>query len=250
MPRVDHTVYKRYTTAEGRFYTDGESVYPSVTTVLSQDGEPQGVTAWKERNDGKGGNPYWRDILEYKSARGTLIHYKCLNQFADVELWGENEYSATSNLQASKSLTRFMRERSFATETFEAVAERRGITSDSVIDVEQFCVNPEVGYAGQFDLLYENVDGQVTLADMKTGKSVYPKYKYQLAAYANAIDVDVDRVEVIRINPDNHDHEVSSSDQWDLSIDRLFADFVLKRLDMGDDAELRERVLSEGVNDG
>jgi len=250
MPRVDKEEYKRYTTEEGRFYTDGDAVYPSVTTVLSQDGEPDGVTAWKERNDGVGGRPHWKDILTYKSARGTLIHYKCLNRFAEDDLWGENERSATRDLQRADNFRRFDNDRMFAFETFQSLSERRGITPDNVIGVEQFCVNPTVGYAGQFDLLYVNTEGQTTLADMKTGKAIYPKYRLQLAAYANAVDIDVDRVEVIRINPDNNDYEVASSDAWDTSVENLFAEFCMKRAEMGDAEELRERVLSDGVNDG
>ena len=48
---------------------------------------------------------------------------------------------------------------------------------------ESYIVNPEFGYGGTFDLLCRDRDGATVLADIKTGKAVYPETGLQLAAY-------------------------------------------------------------------
>jgi len=55
-----------------------------------------------------------------------------------------------------------------------------------VIAAEQTVHNHELGYAGTFDRVLELPDLGVVVADIKTGKSVYPEIALQLAALANA----------------------------------------------------------------
>lgn len=102
-------------------------------------------------------------------------------------------------------------------DAFDEICEKLGITEESVIRVEQFMLNDEVGYGGQCDLLYEDPDGKVVVADLKTSSGLRQKHRLQSVAYAKAveqddtIDVDeVDRVEVIRIHPDTETWEVHS----------------------------------------
>lgn len=51
---------------------------------------------------------------------------------------------------------------------------------------EAYIVHPELGYGGTFDLLCRDRDGLTVLADIKTGKGVYPETALQLAAYGTA----------------------------------------------------------------
>lgn len=80
-----------------------------------------------------------------------------------------------------------------------------GVTSDTVIAVEQFLFDTEVGYAGQVDLVYEDPNGYTVVADLKSSSGCYPKHQIQGAAYGKAIErkmgIDVDRLEVHRTHP-------------------------------------------------
>lgn len=79
---------QRFTLPEGRVYTDNESLYlPSVSTVLDEMPEPDGIKYWKKKYDGTGDKEHWRDILQYKGNRGTLIHYNLLNEFEEGDMF-------------------------------------------------------------------------------------------------------------------------------------------------------------------
>ncbi len=242
---------KRFTTDDKRVYTDGESLFlPSVTTVLDQMPTPEGIKFWKRKYDGTGGNKHWEDILKYKSNRGTLIHYRLLNEFEEGDMFGENEDTSTEELKEEDDWDRYEADLEFAQEAWEEIKEHRGITDEQVLDVECFVTNVGVGYAGQFDLLYVDRDGQLILADLKTGKGVYDKYKMQLAAYENALEIPVDDLEVIRIHPDSRTWECSRASDWNEDRKELWADFMDLRLGMGDVEEEFRKVMEEGVNDG
>jgi len=95
---------------------------------------------------------------------------------------------------------------------FETLKERLGINNSSVIAVEGYVINQQHGYGGQADLLYEDPDGNVVLADLKTSSGLYHKHRLQSVAYSKAIEdtplydiENVHRREIIRINPDKHD---------------------------------------------
>lgn len=241
---------ERFTLPDGRVYTDGDSLtLPSVTTVLDQAPEPKGIQYWKQKNDGTGGNPHWKDILQYKSNRGTLIHYHLLNEFSPDDIHGRNESDSEEELKIEGNWQRYQDDLAFAKEAWEEVKRDRGISPDRVLDVECFVTNIGVGYAGQFDLLYLDEDSNVVLADLKTGKSVYPKYKKQLVAYDRALNIEVDRLEVIRIYPDGEEWEVSHDGRWPESKDELWQEFVELRSSMTDFEKRMETILEDGVND-
>lgn len=231
----------RVTTEDMRVYTDGDEVFlPSVTSVLSEASTPIGIKIWKENNDD------WEEIMQFKANRGTLIHYNLLNEFVDGDMYGEEEEDSTEELKLEGNWSRYEEGLEFARGAWEEVKEIRGINDDSVLDVECFVTNIAVGYAGQFDLLYIDESGDLVLSDLKTGKGVYPKYQRQLVAYANALELDIDKLEVIRISPDNEEWEISHSSDWSNSRRELWATFMELRLGMGDiEEDLREIVDSE-----
>lgn len=236
---------RRYTTEKGRVYADDDgTVLPSVTTVLSHGGEPEAIKAWKRRHNGKNGKRDWRDILAYKSARGTLIHHGALNRYAESDLWGPEEERAEEAIREAGKTERYADDAAYAERAWAEVAEDRGIDPSSVMRVEEFVTNTEVGYAGQFDLMYVDEDMNVVLADIKTGKGVYDKYKVQLAAYDNAVEHAADRLEVIRVNPDRQEWEVSTSDEWPEDRSLLWGKFLEARVALGDITELAAEAMS------
>lgn len=54
---------------------------------------------------------------------------------------------------------------------------------------EYFVYNPEVGYAGRTDAI-AMVNGELTILDYKTGKSIYSSHRYQAAGYYLAVQYD------------------------------------------------------------
>ncbi len=242
---------QRRTTDHGRVYTDLDSIFlPSVTTVLDELPTPEGIKYWKKKYDGTGGNEHWEDILQYKSNRGTLIHYHLLNEFSDEDIGGRNETDSTEQLKLEGNWERYENEESFALNAWPTIKEMRGITHDSVIDVECFVTNTDIGYAGQFDLLYVDKNSNLVLSDLKTSKGVYDKHKLQLTAYENALNIEIDVLEVIRIQPDNQVWEVSHDSHWDEDRDDLWEEFVSLRNGMTNVEEEFSKIADEGIDDG
>lgn len=204
---------------------------------------------WKCTECGETDYRHWKDILQYKSNRGTMIHYRLLNEFEDGDMFGQNEEDSTEQLKLEGDWERYRSDLSFAEDAWREVKEIRGINKEQVLDVECFVTNVGIGYAGQFDLLYVDNDGNLTLSDLKTGKGIYDKYKLQLVAYDNALELPIDRLEIIRINPDTETWEVSANTDWKESRKELWADFMELRMGMGNVEEEFRQVASEGIND-
>lgn len=84
--------------------------------------------------------------------------------------------------------------------------DKLGITESNIITVEEFLFNDEHNYAGQVDLVYEDENGFVVVADLKSSSGCYDKHQIQGAAYGKAIELSgivdsVDRLEVHRAHP-------------------------------------------------
>jgi len=247
---------QRFTLPQGgRVYTDEEDMYlPSVSTVLDEKPEPEGITKWKENHDGSGGSTHWRDILQYKANRGTLIHYELLKEFDEEDIYSEeDEGRSEEELKVEGDWSRYTTDLTYAEDAWERVKQFRGINDDSVLNVECFVTNNGVGYAGQFDLLYVDKDSNVVLGDIKTSNvdsAPYKKHKLQLAAYKNALKLDVDKVEVIIIDPDSGRWKLSHNTDWSETTEELWKEFRELREQMGDVDDRMKKIASEGVDDG
>lgn len=247
----------RFTTEDIRVYTDGADLFlPSVTSCIDQKPEPEGLKYWKEKNDGTDGNPRWQDILSYKADRGTLIHYELLNEFFDGDMYGENEESAEESLKNTEGNNLFedewssyQEDLSFARNAWAAIKSERTIDAANVIRVECFVTNTNIGYAGQFDLLYIDPDGNLVLSDLKTSKRIYDKHKMQLVAYEHALNLDIDTLEVLRIHPDSKSYEISHDDEWFEDREHYWDEFCELRGTMNNLESRMEQALDDGVED-
>lgn len=193
----------------GRVYYNSHVSLPSVSTVLDVRPTPPALKRHKEKvakDDG---------YTDFYLDRGTLAHYELLNPLADEELWSEDEQSSEDALSSHQEYwDRYQDNIEWLEDTWSFVRDILGINEDSVLAVEHYVANFEVGYAGQLDLLYVDDDGEIVVADLKTSKDVYPKYLYQIVAYDHALDVTVDRHEIIRMHPGQQVWDVSRSDEW------------------------------------
>lgn len=242
---------QRRTTEAGRVYTDMEELFlPSVTTVIDQKPEPKGLKYWKQKYDGTNGNEHWEDILSYKANRGTMIHYNLLNEFAPDDMFGRNEEDSTEQLKLEGNWERYREELGFAEDAWKEIKEIRGISAENVLDVECFVTNTGIGYAGQFDLLYIDDDGNLVLSDLKTSKRVYDKHQMQLIAYDNALSLDIDVLEVVRIHPDSESWEISHDSDWSKNRNEIWGEFVSLRQGMTNVEEEFKAIADEGIDDG
>jgi hypothetical protein len=245
---------QRFTLPDGRVYTDNDELYlPSVSTVLDEMPEPDGITYWKEKYDGVGDTKHWRDILQYKGNRGTLIHYNLLNQLVDGDMYSVDEEQSEEELKVEGDWHRYKDDSVYADEAWQRICDMRGIHSDNVLNVECFVKNTNIGYAGQFDLLYLDDDSNVVLSDIKTSNAEYApyeKHKLQLVAYENALELDVDTLEVLIIHPDSERWKISHDSDWSEDRDELWEQFCELRTTMGNVEDRMKEIASDGVDDG
>lgn len=173
------------------------------------------------------------------------VLYSVLKSQDAVESWGEfyerHPHDASESYFEDELVAQYERDRDYFVSAFERICEKLNITSENVIAVEQFLFEEEYEYAGQVDLVYEDGDGNVVVADLKTSSGCYSKHKLQGSAYAKAIERDdsidvgtVDRLEVLRIHPDsgqyvvhtdNPSHAMHVSTYWKRSYDDLWDEF-------------------------
>jgi hypothetical protein len=237
---------------EGRVYFADElpKDLPSVTTVTNERVDPdkkEAIEGWEDWYDGstERRSPHHERQLDFKGWRGTLAHYAVLSQLGDIsagaddyfaqlgdsdrgfeEYYAEYKLKTMGEYDGADPWQKAIRDSNYVCKEFDEIAKKRGITGESVIDVERYVIDQQWGYAGQFDLLYENDDGETVLADLKTSSAIRIDYKIQLAAYAHAIAEDVDRLEVIRIYPDDREVEVEDDTDWNRSYSDLFEQFL------------------------
>ena len=239
-----------------RYYTDGTMKAPSVTVILGYLEEDQGgLDWWKRTNNGRGNNADHEHLFWYKGVRGTMCHYHGLSRFedsfySDDTMFGHGEMEATQQLLDANHdddiIYSILKDHGYVDDWydyntyyddhtlmdihsqdvdtfmdgFEEVCDILSIDNDSVIMVEQYVLHDELCYGGQADLLYEDPDGNVVLADIKTSSSLRQKHVLQGVAYKHAIehmdDIDiehVDRLEVLRIHPESSEWEIHSNDE-------------------------------------
>jgi hypothetical protein len=248
------------------YYTaDLSLVAPSTTSITERrvdEERDDAIAGWKERYDGSSSycSPHWRDQLDFKGWRGTLIHYTCLSSLGDTSDGNESyftrvgddergveEYKAERGLKQmgeyddANAWDKAMRDAYWALQQFEDECADRVAEP---IAIEDYVLVEDYQYGGQADLVYEDTNGETVLADIKTGSAVRMDNKLQVAAYAFAVPYDVDRAEIWRLYPDDKEVEIQSSEEWGRTLISLYEQFlgVLYRTlnELPDDDELRD----------
>lgn len=216
----------------GRIYSNNEDLWlPSVSTVIDVRETPEQLKRWKERTDNH------EEIQQYKQNFGTLAHEYCQQDIMPTdpetgepidELWGKDEQQSEDQLKECGNWERFQEEFEWVKTAWETI---KLVTNfDTVLDTETFVCNTDIGYAGQFDLLYQDEEADETvLADIKTSKDVYEKHLLQLSAYRMAVPINIDRMEIIRINPERKDWRVLPDTEWSEDPEDLETEFMRLR---------------------
>lgn len=233
------------------YYTpDLSIVAPSTTTITERrvdEERDDAIDGWKQRYDGSSSycKPHWKRQLKFKGWRGTLVHYVCLSTLGDTSDGNESYYTSVGDsdrgkeeYEAERGLKQMdeydgadpwqkaCRDMYWAKEQFEELCEKRSIDEDSVVAIEDYFLDETFQYGGQADLIYCDQDGDIVMADIKTGSGVRMDNKLQVAAYAWAVPYDVDRAEIWRLYPDDKETEIQSSDEWDRSLVSLYEQFL------------------------
>ncbi len=217
----------------GRIYTNQDDLWlPSVSTVLDVRETPDALRRWKKRTD----DP--EAVLAYKQDFGTIAHAELLQNVideypsgTDETLWGKDEDASRAGLKERGEWKRCQDDLAVLDSMWTLCKEVMPI--GYIHDVETFVIETDIGYGGQFDLLYEDTDsGETVLADLKTSKGVYEKHLMQLSAYRMAVPINVDRMEVIRLNPEREDWRVFPDTEWTQCPSDLAAEFINLRAEL------------------
>ena len=164
-----------------------------------------------------------------------------------LQNWADHRPSATdedipvfgdpSHYDGEDAWDTAMRDINWVCNQFDSHEATPDIGPEETVCVEQFLYDTEYGYAGQSDLVYDDPEtGERVLADLKLSSAVRHDYLLQLAAYARILDDNlgrsseesyrtpsssledekgIDRLEVIRLYPDDRVVEVKTHDEWD-----------------------------------
>ncbi len=200
----------RYRTA------DGESV-PGVTTVTGLLNKPS-LVRWANKLGLEGIEVSAR--TEENARAGSLVH-----ALLHAELLGQEPdltgISPGEREQAERALSLF---RAWRSEH-----------SLRPIHCERSFVSEELRFGGTVDC-YCLLDGRPVLLDFKTGRSIYPEFFVQLAAYARLLQEQgfpVEELRVLLLNRENgtraEERSVSDSDAWFALFRNLLNVYYLKK---------------------
>lgn len=198
---------------------DGNN-YGNATSILNlwEDEEKERkIQQWKENNDGENGTEHHSTILRFSQLRGTYLHAKAQQKYSGRDLWGEEEKRAEEELKnfgdyEGRDAYELVQEYSdwFVDEVHDILDERL----DEVLYTEQYVYSSNPKFAGQVDLVYRDVEGDVVVCDLKTSKLISYSHLMQSNAYASVfdevLDEPVSKIEVIQASPERKTSEVKT----------------------------------------
>jgi len=180
MAKIEYS--KVYTGIEG-------AIYPGVTTILSNLGWNKSILmAWaakmaRQEKDYKAESKQAAEI-------GTLAH-----KIAEDYLRGEETTNAILEAYTEEQVKK-------ARNAVSALREWQKNSKLVVSNVEVNLVSNKWRYGGSADIIFTNPNGELELADIKTGNGTYSDYILQLAAYAVAAEETlkqpVERIHILR----------------------------------------------------
>lgn len=103
---------------------------------------------------------------------------------------------------------------------------QHGVRRSKILGIENYVLDTDVGYSGQYDLAYTKPNGDRVLADLKTSSKIDTiQYRMQAEAYARAMEFYPDELAIIQLQPDKRETQISWSDNWKHSRDELWDKF-------------------------
>lgn len=202
--------------------TNGKS-YFSATTVLDNyenKAKKEAINKWRKENDGTNGTDHHEDLLKYSQLRGTLCHARAQEKYSEDEIWGEEEDMALDELKQFGEIDEQDAYEKYKQDVewfIDEIHKMLDAEIDEVLYIEEYCYHENPDYAGQVDLVYRNIEGDLVVCDLKTSKQVSYSYYLQGNAYAKVIEEEigepVDKIQVARANPDNKTSELRSIDR-------------------------------------
>lgn len=223
--------YRVYTTEDGEWY-------PSVSAINDHRPNPEmrhALRNWRQKYNGIGNREHHSDIRKVTSRFGTLAHPHALSPFTERDLWTEEEATAKRELQEHGHF-RGVDAWTWARRRFAFIQQGlvRALSDEEIVDVlgvERYVLNRDLGYGGQYDLLYtrSTEEGEETvLCDLKTGSEIRHNDRLQVAAYAEAIDHEVDVLKIVRAycRGSNETLEVQTDDEFEKSRDAYLEEFA------------------------
>lgn len=150
----------------GRFYTDGENYYPSVTTIIDKV-VAKGYYFRRWLGDSNSFQAA-EDYKNEKAEKGTKVHKYCerLAKGEEIDV-GEDSKEVVKKTQGYLN--------------FHKQEDVR------VIDTEFQVVQRNLRYAGTADI-WAVVNGETWLIDIKTSSNIYNSHKLQLSFYNRAVE--------------------------------------------------------------
>ena len=172
----------------GRFYATPRGDYPSVTTVLSADGDKTWLDEWRKNVGSENADR----IVKESTDIGSHLHYlfECLLQ----------------NIKANEPKTP---EEAKAEKMFKIAKPKLLKIVDKVLYMEEPVWSDSFRIAGRFDMLCKTKEGKIALVDYKNTKRNKTRedvesYRKQLAFYVKMIKdtlgIDVEEQKIFMVN--------------------------------------------------
>ena len=216
--------------ANGKYYlADGVTVVPSVTTITGRFKEAGGLLQWAYKQGVAGKELY--EARDIAAEAGSLVH-------AMVEARLKGGEPEEELLKAGSQETA-----SQARQGFENYLAWESQTGMKVLSLEEPMVDEGLRYGGTPDAATIEINGELALADWKTG-GVYIDHLVQLAAYRHLWNANHPNAPInggfhlVRFSRDSGDW----ADHYFGELDDAFQMFKLLRDAWDFDARLKKRV--------
>ena len=174
------------TFTDGRFYIDDDGkYYPSVTTLLEAYPKPYQLLQWMKDVGSKSD-----EIRDAAGKRGSAVH----------QITDDYDNGMQIDLLGESGQPRYSMEEWAMFEKYVDFTTRFNPVWDFI---EQQVICPELQLAGTIDRI-GTIDGKKYLVDIKTSNGIYNSYWLQLAAYRQAVfvnmGIEVDGVAILWLN--------------------------------------------------
>jgi hypothetical protein len=187
---------------DGRFYiAEDGSYYPSATTILEAYPKPYALLEWMKTAGNKAD-----EIRDEAGRRGSTVHRlsEAYDKGHEVSLLSEDGTPAYSLDEWAM---------------FERYVNYSEAMAPINLNIEETLICPLLGFGGTLDRV-AIIDGKTHLIDIKTSNGVYPSYWLQLAAYRQALRInlklDVDFVSILWLNAKTRTERKGQGVGWQL----------------------------------